>query len=54
MNLNVVASQSGSSVQFHDLDSAVAARRRRRKLFILLGLTTLSWLLIGVVILSLA
>lgn len=53
MNLHIVApAQSGAG--FLDPDCAAAARRRRRNLLMILGLSALSWVLIGVLIAALA
>jgi hypothetical protein len=53
MNMHIVAPIQ-SSARFHDPDCATAARRRRRNLLIILGLSALSWLLIGALIAALA
>jgi len=53
MNTHIVApAQSGT--RFLDPDCAAAARRRRRNLLIILGLSALSWVLIGALIAALA
>jgi hypothetical protein len=53
MNLHIVAPR-GPSLRFADPDCVAAARRRRRNLVLILGLSALSWLLIGATITVLA
>ena len=43
-----------SSLRLNDAECAVFAKRRRHKLFILLGLIALSWLVVGTLIAALA
>jgi len=51
MDVHIIAPVSG--ISFRDLDHS-AATRRRRNLLIIVGLSVLSWALIGVLVWGLA
>lgn len=53
MNVNIPF-ESNSSLHLSDAECVDFARRRRRLLFIVLGLSALSWLVIGALIASFA
>ena len=51
MNLHIVAPASGA---FREVDYLAVVRRRRHSLFIIVGLSVLSWALIGALVWELA
>lgn len=54
MNLHIaIPIESSSNFRLNAAESVANARRRRQKLLLLLGLSALSWLLIGTLIVSL-
>jgi hypothetical protein len=55
MSLHIaVPSESSSNLRLNDAECAAFARRRRWKMLLVLGLSALSWLLIGTLIVSVA
>ena len=53
MNLHI-SMQSSSSLRLNDAECAAFARQRRRALFMIIGLSAVSWLVIGALIASFA
>lgn len=54
MNLHIaIPIESSSNFRLNEAECVANARRRRQKLLLLLGLSALSWLLIGTLIVSL-
>jgi hypothetical protein len=55
MCLQVLAqTDARSTFKLSEMDCAAAARRRRRNLLIILGLSALSWLMVGALVAAVA